>query len=235
MAFDVYVGPLSRYMAGDWKTIGQKTVGEQEAGFVKIAPKQNLLTQFFKPKPEKLYQRFRDQISTGLTLAGFDVPEWDDSPNQEYVTDRPGWDGIVSFVAQYACACNPELTPPAMASSIPELAEDPAFRDEIKRDTSAFLEIILTRFFLPGRFDYMFGADDVMGRPAVITSIDKLDRAVNAVCEHCGFDRSELAQKPMAQLGEGATFLEAALHGTTIYAKLVNEALKRNLPLMHDY
>jgi len=230
MAFDVYVGPLSRYIAGDWKTLGQQMAEQQGLKFVKVTPKEGLLSKWLKPKPEKVYRDLREAIRNSLQAAGFSDPIWDDSPERDYVTDRPGWEGLVAFVAQYAYARNPELTPPAKALSMPELAEDPAFEAELEKDGSPVEVIMSTRFFLPGTFSYAF---NVGGHG--VAPIDLLDRALTTVCDFCSLDRQQLIQTPIDQVDEDATFAEATLYGTAIYARLVHEALAQNLPLIHDY
>jgi len=235
MAFDVYVGPLSRYISGDWKTIGQRIAEEHGLKFVRISPKQSLISRLFKPKPKNVYQRLREQIGSSFSSVGLSEPVWDDSPEQEYVTDRPGWEGFVAFFAQYAYALNPEMTPPTRALTMPELSEDQAFEAELDKGGSAIVAMMSATIFLPGTFDYSFTVEGSNGQPTGVAPLDLLDRALNTVCEHCGFDRTRLAQTGRDQVDEDATFEEAALYGTSIYAKLADEALKRNLPLIHDY
>ncbi len=230
MAFDIYVGPLSRYIAGDWKSIAQQIAEQEGLTFVKIGPKKSLLSRLFEPKREEVYRVLREGIRNRLILAGFSDPIWDDSPDREYVTDRPGWEGLVAFVAQYAYARNPELTPPAKALSMPELSEDPAFMVEVEKEGSPVVAIMSTRFFLPGTFSYVFSLGDYGVAP-----LDLLDRALAAICDHSSLDRNMLIQTDLDQVDENATFAEAALYGTTIYARLVQQALSLNLPLIHDF
>src|ERR1700722_14740626 len=98
MAFDIYVGPASRYQSGDWKNIAQQMAEAQGIRYVKTGPKKGLLTRHFKPKPQNVYETWRGQIRAAAAASGFPEPVWDDSPNQDFVTDRPGWEGFVAFV-----------------------------------------------------------------------------------------------------------------------------------------
>jgi hypothetical protein len=235
VAFDVYVGPASRYQAGDWKNVVQQEAHARGISYIKVGPRQGILSGLFKPNPAKAYQRWREDIRAAITSAGFSEPVWDDSAQQDYVTDRPGWDGHVALIAQYAYAKNPELSPPAKALTIPELEEDPAFIKEAEIQGSPATVLLTTQFFLPGTFKYAFQVKSFFGGPAGVASLDVLDHVLDTVCTHGGLERKDLSRTPIDQPDDDATFTEVGLYGVSIYARLVGEALARNLPLILDF
>jgi len=238
MAFDIYVGPVSRYVSRDWKNTGQRIAEEQGFKYVMITPRQGgLLSRLFKPKPkpDDIYARWRAEVRAGLASVGFEGPEWDDSAGQDYVTDRPGWEGHVAFVAQLAYARNPEMTPPTKALTMPELAEDPAFEAELEIDGSPVITIMSSKFFLPGDFAKEFTVTDFAGQPVSAASITVLKQAVQLVCSHCGFDSETLERAALEQVDDDVSFEDATRYGAAIYAQLVREAVTRKLPLILDY
>lgn len=235
MAFDIYVGPASRYQSGDWKTVGQQAAEANGLHFVRVGPKKGILSRFLTPKPEKLYARWLEQIKTGHALAGWTEDAWDDSPEQDYVTDRPGWEGHASFLAQYALARNPEVSPPTKAITVDELVSGPAYQADRKDGRTPIAQILACQFFLPGKFQYAFEITNFIGISTGATSVDVLASAVDAVCAHCGYDRAKIGQLDLDQAGSDATFEDAALYGTSIYARHVDEAIARKLPLILDY
>lgn len=208
---------------------------ERGIRYAKIGPKQSLLGKLFGPKPQAVYDTWRREVRERLSSAGFDDPAWDDSPDQDYVTDRPGWEGFVAFVAQFAYARHPEFEPPLNALDMDQLAASPAFEAEVDDQGSPVVAILSTQIFLPGTFAYAFSATGFHGGPMGVASIDLLDRAVRANCEFCDFNRSEIANSAVDQVGPDASFAEAAKYGTTIMARLVGEAMTRKLPLILDF
>ena len=234
MALDIYVGPASRYQAGNWKNVIELIAEARGIAYHKVGPKTGLLGGLFKPKPDDLYRRWRQQITTALTSAGLPDADWNDSIGQDYATDRPGWEGHAAFAAAYAYARNTELSPPPKAVSMQELAEDPAFLKELEQDASPVLAFISTQFFFPGNHGFAFQGTNFMGQPAGFCSLDLLDRALNSICQAYSLDRDALATSAVDQVGEEATFEQATRYAVSIYGRLTNEALARNLPLIVD-
>ncbi len=129
-----------------------------------------------------------------------------------------------------AYARNPHLTPPVKALSSDSFDADPAILVEQDKPGSPLVAILSVRFLLPIPFSGTFTLGNIEVGP-----LDYLERAVDEVCSLCSYDRMKLAQSSMDQVDDSATFSEVALYGTHIFAKLVDEARNRNLPLILDY
>ena len=234
MAFDVYVGPVCRYRSGDWKNVAQQAAEQHGINYQLVRPAEGLLAKLSTPKTVPT-QQWRNSIREQLDASGLQDVAWDDSPEQEYVTDRPGWEGHVGFIAQFTYALHPALSPPARALTMQELAEDPAFEIELNLESSLAVAILECQMFLPGTYMRAVTVPGFAGEQICVSSLRLLDLALNTICALCAFDRVALAQEPVDQPSSEATFEEAARYGTAIYARLVGAALSRNLPLILDY
>lgn len=107
MGLDLYAGPVSRYVAGDWKTIIQQA-GEA-AGTPVIVMRQN--------EPS---DRVTDTNEVASTVASWRLAllrslglneEWDEEASGDYYTDKPDWDGYGAVVLMAAFDEQPTLAP----------------------------------------------------------------------------------------------------------------------------
>src|SRR6266851_1451206 len=98
VGLDLYAGPVSRYVAGDWKTIVQQA-GEA-AGTPVIVMRQNEPADRVTDVNEvaKAVANWRQGLIRSLGLN----EEWDEDVGGEYYTDKPDWDGYGAVVLMAA-------------------------------------------------------------------------------------------------------------------------------------
>ena len=107
MGLDLYAGPVSRYVAGDWKTIVQQA-GEA-AGTPVIVMRQNEPADRVTDVNEvtKAVANWRQGLIRSLGLN----EEWDEDVGGDYYTDKPDWDGYGAVVLMAAYEEQPTLAP----------------------------------------------------------------------------------------------------------------------------
>ena len=98
MGLDVYVGPLSRYYAGDRETIVQQVAKGSGIAVEIVRPKPPRRgwfkklrdgLHFFRPTAEESVRRWRNRLRRELGISDLD---WNEDPETEYMTDKPAWD-----------------------------------------------------------------------------------------------------------------------------------------------
>lgn len=120
MGLDLYAGPVSRYLAGDWSTIVQQAgdaagtpvmvLRADSSGHIDFSQ----LDALTEPQPKidvaQVVQdvaRWRSEIirSLGLNEA------WDEDVTGEFYTDKPGWEGYGAVMLLAAYDEQPSLVP----------------------------------------------------------------------------------------------------------------------------
>lgn len=233
MGLDIYVGPASRYFAGNWETIIQQISAQEGIGCIVHRPKpvrKPLLARLIQRLPSDPYEAWKRQICRKLTLK--ELP-WDESNGQDYSTDKLGFAGCRAFLHQYMYARNPQFKPPDDLGQM--LFQDhPAFEIEFSQASSPVNVLTVCNFFLPITIERAFAIHGTT-EPILVASLDTLDRALDEVCAYCNFDRKSLSSMELAQAHEGSSFEEAVLYACSLYSRLVGDARERKLPLILDW
>jgi hypothetical protein len=175
MALDVYVGSLTRYYAGAWENLVEKTLRERGAPpAVRSA----------RPADEsKSVDRIRARvIAWRAALAKalgdrFSGPlEWDETEAAPWFTHRPGWDGFGSLVLWAAYAEHPTLRLPEILPE--EWDNDLALmRSTAEGFRSRYSHLVHNvEMWLPVAFEITFEGEDVEGRRVVMGSVTTLRR-----------------------------------------------------------
>ncbi len=233
MAFDIYVGSASRYFAGNWKTIVQQAAEADGIAYQVVRPTPSPLSKIFQPKPEKAYRDFLNGIKKETDFQGNGEPLWNDSPELDYVTDRPAWEGHYGLLIKYAYLMQPELTPPA---TLPKaLEEEPTYQAALRTPDPRIRQLAFGEIFIPTALKIMFVGKTIGGVDVPICSLGLLDWALRHICELWGTDRTLVGALELDQHDRDAPLDVAALFGLSIYCRLLDEARSRYLPLIKDY
>jgi len=133
VGLDIYAGPVSRYVGGGWSTIIEQAGAASGMPVVTIRPGESLgdvldraLSQrdgqghgpieinvgsvgsFGSPPPQPI-EGWKAAIMRQLGIN----EEWDDKPDGEFYTDKPGWEGYGAVILLAAYDEQPALAPGA--------------------------------------------------------------------------------------------------------------------------
>jgi hypothetical protein len=234
MAFDIYVGPVSRYSANDWKNLGQLAAEAHGLAYEIVRPSQGVLGGLFeKRRAAKAYERWLGVLRADLEKAGVRA-SWNDARELPYFTERPGWEGYTSLLCKYAHLLFPGHSEPVTAVGLNELAGDPVFNQAIVSSESCIVlgECLM---WIPGSFDAVVPTQSLSGKPIRVGSVDALNRALDDVCRLWGKDRDSFTDMAIDQPAEDAPFEEAATYGLATFSRMASEAKKNGLPMILDF
>lgn len=107
MGLDVYAGPVTRYVAGDWLTIVQQA-GRASGMDVRLVRHGVEDGDDVVQDPDLVFEVV-DSWKRGLLEALGARRGWDESVDGEYLTDKPDWDGYGAVVLLAAFDERPDL------------------------------------------------------------------------------------------------------------------------------
>ena len=177
MALDVYVGSLTRYYAGEWENVSERTARERGAQYQHRASRRARPTRARISR--KSSRRFWPGASSSASRSATASPRRSTGTRHleaPYFTGRPGWDGFGSLVLWAAYAEHPALRRPA---SLPEEWDnDPALvRSNVAGFRSRYSHLVRNvELWLPSPFEFTFEGEDVDGRRVVVGSTTTLRR-----------------------------------------------------------
>jgi len=229
MALDVYVGSLTRYYAGDWESITDRT-GERTPGVVRPAdPKKD------RERLHRAVLAWRATLGSSLAPHLGEPLAWDESMTTPWFTGQPDWDGFGSLVLWAAYAEQPGLQRPA---KLPEEWDDDAalMRSNAQGFRSRYSHLVRNvELWLPLTFDFTFEGEDVDGRRIIVGSAATLSRQLGELnAATWKVDAGELvALTRRRPTGNG---LEAcARRAMAVMTGLVRQAVEHRLPMKLDY
>jgi hypothetical protein len=237
MALDLYAGPLTRYICGEWENIVARTFREQGKSYQIVRPGG-------EPPPEPMEpSEVATHISNWATLLSRGLGEhlssplaWSDDVTQPYDTDRPHWQGYCALVLTAAHTNQPQH---ALPNRTPQCWDDhPAFvAATAMNGKSKFTQILLPELWLPADFPFTFQApgpasDQPMwigSVPALLAQLETLDAAVF----HASPD--DLARWRHDGPPADDDLSGCARFGFAIFQHVASFAGRNKLPLKLDY
>jgi hypothetical protein len=236
MALDVYVGSLTRYYAGEWENIAEKTARERGAPY-QIArlggsAERSRDPERIQPAVLAWRQTLSDSLGSNITSP----LDWDETPEAPYFTGRPGWDGFGSLVLWAAYAEHPALPRPTSLSE--EWDNDPALvRSTAEGFRSRYSHLVRNvELWLPRAFEFTFEGEDVDGRRVVVGSTATLRRQLddlNAATWKAA--AATVAEWGRAPLAEDAPLELSARYAFAVLRDLVQRAVEHKVPMKLDY
>jgi hypothetical protein len=236
MALDVYVGSLTRYYAGDWENIAEKSARERGAPYQIARPGGSADRRKDPQKIGPAIEAWRSILSASLASNIARPLDWDETVAAPYFTGRPGWDGFGSLVLWAAYAENPALRRPDILPE--EWDNDPAL---IRSNASGFRShyshlVRNVELWLPTPFEFTFEGEDVDGRRVVVGSTMTLRRQLDelnvATWKASAAVVGQWGREPPAE----DTALElCARYAFAILFDLSRAAIERRLPMKMDY
>jgi hypothetical protein len=229
MGLDIYVGPLSRYLRGDWKTIVQQAAEQQgvEAQIVRDGEQA-------EPVDAETATTVVNGWITGLIEAIGGSSRWDDAADGPYVTDKPDWDGYGGIVLLAAFADHPALADwdlPAV-----DFAKSAALA-ATSNDTRFPTILSGVTWWLPlDAGPVSFEAGRPGGQTVRIGWLSILALEVEQLLAHHGWSPESLEATRTAgppELGAGA--MSAGEFGLAVLQPLLENALRFQQPLVLDY
>ncbi len=235
VAFDVYVGPLTLYYAGQWENLGQRYARQSGGTYhmIRTEGSDDRVTDLAVLRPALV--EWRRQLNEALGSNIAEPLDWDEA-SSEYATGRPNWDGYIALRLWAAYAEHPDLMLPLHAG---ELEEDPAYRRSTAKaaGSSRFPHLIRSiEFWLPSPFEFTFKADapngDAVDFGSAATLLEHLQDLNDATWKA---DQATIAMWGMASPSPEAPFEQAAKYGFSTLLTLAKYACEKHMPMKLDY
>jgi hypothetical protein len=235
MALDVYVGSLTRYYAGDWENVAERSARERGVGPQIARPRAASDRRREAERARPTVQAWRTALGASLgSNVAMGSLDWDESAKAPHFTGRPGWDGFGSLVLWAAYAEYPALPRPA---SLPEEWDDDPALLRSNADGSRYSHLVRNvELWLPGPFEFTFEGEDVDGRRIVVGSVMTLARQL-AELNGATWKAAdgEVAGWGRSAPGDDAVLVLKARHAFAILAELARQAVDHRLPMKLDY
>jgi hypothetical protein len=236
MALDVYVGSLTRYYAGDWESVGDRTSRER-----------GRQTGSSQPRPAGAPKKDRERLQASVlawrrALDGALAPHlaeplaWNETSESPWFTDRPDWDGFGSLVLWAAYAEQPTLRRPA---ALPREWDDDAalVRSNAEGFRSRYSHLVRNvELWLPTTLDFTFEAEDVDGRRIIVGSSTTLRRQLGELnAATWKMDDDEMTALARRRSPRRASLEVTARRAMALMSGLVRQAVQHRLPVKLDY
>lgn len=239
MAFDVYVGPLSRYYLGDWENVAERAAREIGVPYEVVRPADST-DEAIVTDPDQVRAAVCDWRESLTEILGerLEEPfEWREDPAGPYITDRPEWLGYGALLLLAAYEEHPEHDPPAR---MPERwQDDPVLALSRGEDLphTDYAAILLPELWLPSPFDFLFKFVDLAGHEMFIGSLLSLRPQLENLNEHT-FKGSPDDWRRWAKGGPPPADAPFADHGRFalgMFLELATRALEHGAPMKLDY
>ena len=238
MGLDIYVGSLSRYYARDWELIAQKAA--RAAGYDFQVVYQNNPENISQEEARPIIISWRDSIREGIKGSLKDNEKlefnWDETPESQYFTDKPDWDGYCSLLLWAAYSEHDDLVPPEKC--VKDLNTDEALNRSTEATFKTTYPALLrdVQLWIPEEFIFCFGTQDATGQETMIESVMKLEQEL--------LELNDKTWKADAQIitewrdngpSDTGNLEDAAKFGFSVFLDMANKAVENNLVMKLDY
>lgn len=235
MALDVYVGPLTRYYAGEWENVAERAA--RERGGARAEPRSDASAaraarDDMRARVLEWREALRRSLGDRLSLP----LDWDEATRSHYAVGRPGWDGFGSLVLWAAYAEHPTLRrPPAL----PEAWDDDAalIRCNAEGFRSRYSHLVRNvELWLPCDFQLTFEGEDLNGRRIVMGSAQMLAQQLAELnAATWKMSAAEVATWGQRLSAANAPLELQARYAFAVMTGLVRQAVEHRLPMKLDY
>jgi len=243
MGLDVYVGPLTRYTAGEWLTAIQQAGLDagQQVRIVRSTPEpEDIVTD-----PDEI-QHAVQAWQTGLLQALDGGEAWAEHVDLPYSTDKPDWDGYGGLLLLAAYDEMPQLAPthrtgPVIrkrpADTPRSWQESPAYQEAAKNPERYPSLLSGVEWWLPNTSGpSVFSAPRLTGQPTTMGRIDDLVSELRTLAHRVGIDAGDLDRARHNGIAPGSADVElAGRFGLAVFLALALTAQDTRQPLLLDY
>lgn len=231
MAFDVYVGPLTKYYRQDWENVAQRFARENGKTYRIIhaggEPAPPLPVEDVRAMIEDWRSFLNEQLRSNLKS----LLTWSEADDAPYFTDRPAWEGYTALLLWTAYTEHPELPKPVR---LPESwVEDPAFKlsTSAERQTAA-IQILKPNLWLPADFDFIFECPDLTGGTSTIGSTAALLTLLQKL-RQSSFGNDGVSASDT--IDEAQDFRSTARFAVDMFLELATKAEQHRLPMILSF
>jgi len=235
MALDVYVGSLTRYYAGEWENISERTARERGMPYRIGRRVMGTDDQDMEDVQEEVFA-WRAALNESLSVRIALPLDWNEDLDAPYFTGRPGWDGFGSLVLWAAYAEHPPVRPPPTLPE--EWDNDPLLvRSNAAGFRSRYSHLVRNvELWLPSAFEFTFEGEDIDGRRVVVGSTAMLRRQLE--------DLNGATWRATAgvvagwrgdSLADTASLEQNARHAFAVLTDLADRAVELRLPMKLDH
>ena len=233
MGLDIYVGTLTRYHAGAWKTIVQQTMEAQGVPFKTIRQDASAEAITDLKVIEKAVLEWQSQLSEGLKAQAAASVGWAEGMGPPYFTDKPDWDGygaVLLLAAYYA------IRKPVPASVSDEWQLDAAIAEAKTR--RVYRHLLEPEWWLPFTDDLLFACPTLSGKHVQVgSSVHLRDELRELNAATLGGPDADLARwrRDGPPDPPGSDLQHAARFGLAILLEMSGRAIENRLPMVLDY
>jgi hypothetical protein len=261
MAFDVYVGSLTRFYRREWENVVQRDAREQGLEY-------RMIYAGGEPPPppdaavlQQAVNHWREALSNGLREVLSEPLRWNESVEAPYFTDRPGWEGYRGALLWAAYDEHPEMARPRLLPN--EWHGDAAYEQSVAyASESKYGHLLTPSLWLPADFDVTFDAPTLSADKDRIGSTFALQRQMQALQQTIDREPPESFSTTMAAPAASAPRARASLfsrmfrgpqpaaprqscepellsiaarEGIRVFAELSRQACEHRLPMLLSF
>jgi len=234
MGLDLYVGTMTRYLSGDWKTVVQQWAESTGTPIQMVRANQPRDAIRDPQQIRPVVTAWRGQLTKALGASIAAPLEWGEEDDRPYFTDKPDWDGYWSLLLLAAYDDRSKPRP----ERLPERPENDRILNDARKKSARYGQILSPMIWLPDDFDFAFTGEHLTGQKVTYGSAPRLLAALRQLNERTlkgtpeDFDRWRFEgptdEKPRP-LNRVARFALA------VFTQLTEKAVGERLPMIVDY